>query len=111
MGAGMNASGKPLYGHREGAQVSDNPLEPGRPRHVLRTVLVSNLGLALDTVLGSGKQHTQDMRHSELTARAVALGCTGWGGYARAARPQARRPEEASATRVLRELVKNQRLG
>ncbi|MGH6625778.1 MAG: transposase, partial [Burkholderiaceae bacterium] len=54
----LNATIKPLYGRREGAQVGYNLHKPGRPSHVWHTFWVGNLRRALDAVLSSGKQHT-----------------------------------------------------
>ncbi|MFN7482672.1 MAG: transposase [Betaproteobacteria bacterium] len=54
----IDASVKPLYGRREGAQIGYNPSKPMRPSHVLHTFLVANLRLVLDVRVSSGKQHT-----------------------------------------------------
>ena len=44
----IDASVKPLYGHREGAQIGFNPPKPRRPSHLLHTFWVGNLRLVLD---------------------------------------------------------------
>jgi hypothetical protein len=38
---------KPLYGHQEGAVVSYNPREPGRPSHSYHCYMMANLRLVL----------------------------------------------------------------
>ncbi len=48
---------KLLYGHQEGAEVSDNPRKPGRPSHVLHTYWIGNLRLVLDVDVQNGKAH------------------------------------------------------
>lgn len=48
---------KLLYGHQAGAEISYNPMKPGRPSHTLHTYWISNLRLVLDVEVQSGKSH------------------------------------------------------
>jgi hypothetical protein len=48
---------KPLYGHQDGAEISDNPKKPGRPRHVLHTDWIGNRRRVLDAEVQKGKAH------------------------------------------------------
>jgi hypothetical protein len=52
-----DATVKPLYGRQDGAEISDNPKKPGRPRHVARTCWIGNPRLALDAEVQKGKAH------------------------------------------------------
>jgi hypothetical protein len=53
---------KLLYGHQDGAEVSYNPLKPGRPSHVIHTYWIGNVRLVLDAEVQNGKAHAA--RHS-----------------------------------------------
>jgi Transposase DDE domain group 1 len=53
---------KLLYGHQDGAQVSYNPIKPGRPSHVIHTYWIGNMRLVLDAEVRNGKAHAA--RHS-----------------------------------------------
>lgn len=53
---------KLLYGHQDGAEVSYNPLKPGRPSHVIHTYWIANMRLVLDAEVQNGKAHAA--RHS-----------------------------------------------
>ena len=53
---------KLLYGHQDGAEVSYNPLKPGRPSHVIHTYWIANMRLVLDAEVQHGKAHAA--RHS-----------------------------------------------
>jgi hypothetical protein len=52
----IDATIKPLCGHRQGAETGYNPHKPGRPSQVLHTFWVGDLRLVLDAQLGPGKQ-------------------------------------------------------
>jgi len=54
----IDASIKPLYGRQEGAEIGYDPSKPMRPCQLLHTFLVSNLCLALEVQVSTGKQHT-----------------------------------------------------
>ena len=49
---------KPLYGHREGAVVSDNPKTPGRPSHACHSSMMAGTRLVLDVAAEPGNAHT-----------------------------------------------------
>ena len=53
---------KLLYGHQDGAQISYNPLKPGRPSHVIHTYWIANVRLVLEAEVQNGKAHAA--RHS-----------------------------------------------
>ena len=53
---------KLLYGHQDGAEVSYNPVKPGRPSHVVHTYWIGNVRLVLDAEVRHGKAHAA--RHS-----------------------------------------------
>jgi hypothetical protein len=53
---------KLLYGHQDGAEISYNPLKPGRPSHVIHTYWIANVRLVLDAEVQNGKAHAA--RHS-----------------------------------------------
>lgn len=53
---------KLLYGHQDGANISYNPLKPGRPSHVIHTYWIANVRLVLDAEVQNGKAHAA--RHS-----------------------------------------------
>jgi len=53
---------KLLYGHQDGAEISYNPIKPGRPSHVIHTYWIANLRLVLDAEVQNGKAHAA--RHS-----------------------------------------------
>jgi hypothetical protein len=53
---------KLLYGHQDGAEVSYNPMKPGRPTHVIHTYWIANVRLVLDAEVQNGKAHAA--RHS-----------------------------------------------
>lgn len=53
---------KLLYGHQDGAQISYNPMKPGRPSHVIHSYWIANVRLVLDAEVQSGKTHAA--RHS-----------------------------------------------
>ncbi|HEX5675078.1 MAG TPA: transposase [Azonexus sp.] len=48
---------KLLYGHQDGAEVSYNPVKPGRPSHVIHTYWIGNVRLVLDAEVQNGKAH------------------------------------------------------
>jgi len=60
---------KLLYGHQDGAEISYNPLKPGRPTHVIHTYWIANVRLVLDAEVQNGKAHAA--RHS--LPRLIAL--------------------------------------
>jgi Transposase DDE domain group 1 len=53
---------KLLYGHQDGAEISYNPVKPGRPSHVIHTYWIANVRLVLDAEVQNGKAHAA--RHS-----------------------------------------------
>src|SRR5690242_16550735 len=54
---------KPLYGHREGAELGYNPKKPGRPSHVYHSYMLANVRLVLDVeVMPGNKAHIQSFR-------------------------------------------------
>lgn len=53
---------KLLYGHQDGAEVSYNPLKPGRPSHVIHTYWIANVRLVFEAEVKNGKAHAA--RHS-----------------------------------------------
>lgn len=60
---------KLLYGHQDGAEISYNPIKPGRPTHVIHTYWIANVRLVLDAEVQNGKAHAA--RHS--LPRLIAL--------------------------------------
>lgn len=60
---------KLLYGHQDGAEISYNPIKPGRPSHVIHTYWIANVRLVLDAEVQNGKAHAA--RHS--LPRLIAL--------------------------------------
>jgi hypothetical protein len=52
-----DATIKLLYGHQDGAEVSYNPIKPGRPSHVIHTYWIANVRLVLDAEVQNGKAH------------------------------------------------------
>ena len=48
---------KLLYGHQDGAEVSYNPIKPGRPSHAIHTYWIANVRLVLDAEVQGGKAH------------------------------------------------------
>jgi hypothetical protein len=48
---------KLLYGHQDGAEISYNPIKPGRPSHVIHTYWIANMRLVLDAEVQGGKAH------------------------------------------------------
>jgi hypothetical protein len=60
---------KLLYGHQDGAEISYNPIKPGRPTHVIHTYWIANIRLVLDAEVQNGKAHAA--RHS--LPRLIAL--------------------------------------
>jgi len=48
---------KLLYGHQDGAEISYNPIKPGRPTHVIHTYWIANVRLVLDAEVQNGKAH------------------------------------------------------
>lgn len=60
---------KLLYGHQDGAEVSYNPVKPGRPSHVIHTYWVANMRLVLDAEVQNGKAHAA--RHSTPRLKAI----------------------------------------
>lgn len=48
---------KPLYGHQDGAEISYNPIKPGRPSHTIHTYWIANVRLVLDAEVQGGKAH------------------------------------------------------
>ena len=53
---------KPLYGHQEGAVVSDSPKKPGRPSHACHSSMMAGTHLVLDVAVEPGNAHTS--RHA-----------------------------------------------
>ena len=49
---------KPLYGHREGAEVGCHPHKPGRPSHASHSFQMAGLRLILDVAVEPGARHT-----------------------------------------------------
>lgn len=49
---------KLLYGHQDGAEISYNPIKPGRPSHAVHTYWIANVRMVLDAEVRSGKAHT-----------------------------------------------------
>ena len=52
-----DATVKLLYGHQDGAEVSYNPIKPGRPSHAIHTYWIANVRLVLDAEVQGGKAH------------------------------------------------------
>ena len=48
---------KLLYGHQDGAEISYNPIKPGRPSHTIHTYWIANVRLVLDAEVQGGKAH------------------------------------------------------
>lgn len=48
---------KVLYGHQAGAEISYNPMKPGRPSHAIHTYWIGNARMVLDAEVQSGKAH------------------------------------------------------
>ena len=48
---------KVLYGHQAGAEISYNPMKPGRPSHAIHTYWIGNVRMVLDAEVQSGKAH------------------------------------------------------
>ena len=48
---------KLLYGHQDGAEISYNPIKPGRPSHAIHTYWIANVRLVLDAEVQGGKAH------------------------------------------------------
>ena len=48
---------KLLYGHQDGAEISYNPIKPGRPSHAIHTYWIANMRLVLDAEVQGGKAH------------------------------------------------------
>ncbi len=48
---------KLLYGHQDGAEISYNPVKPGRPSHTIHTYWIANVRLVLDAEVQGGKAH------------------------------------------------------
>jgi Transposase DDE domain group 1 len=65
---------KLLYGHQDGAEVSYNPVKPGRPSHVIHTYWVANMRLVLDAEVQNGKAHAA--RHSTPRLKGILKGLT-----------------------------------
>jgi hypothetical protein len=63
---------KLLYGHQDGAEVSYNPVKPGRPSHVIHTYWIANMRLVLDAEVQHGKAHAA--RHSMPRLKAILSG-------------------------------------
>lgn len=53
---------KLLFGHQDGAEISYNPIKPGRPSHNIHTYWIANVRLVLDAEVQNGKAHAA--RHS-----------------------------------------------
>lgn len=53
---------KLLYGRQDGADISYNPIKPGRPSHVIHTYWIANVRLVLDAEVQNGRAHAA--RHS-----------------------------------------------
>lgn len=68
-----DTSVKPLFGRQDGAEVSYNPLKPGRPSHVLHTYWIGNLRLVLDVEVQHGKAHASKHSLPRLGALLEAL--------------------------------------
>ena len=66
---------KPLYGHQDGAEISYNPLKPGRPSHVIHTYWIANMRLVLDAEVHKGKAHAA--RHGVPRLMEVLKGLAG----------------------------------
>ena len=48
---------KLLYGHQDGAEISYNPIKPGRPSHAIHTYWIANVRLVLEAEVQGGKAH------------------------------------------------------
>lgn len=48
---------KLLYGHQDGAEISYNPIKPGRPSHTIHIYWIANVRLVLDAEVQGGKAH------------------------------------------------------
>ncbi len=48
---------KLLYGHQDGAEISYNPIKPGRPSHAIHTYWIANVRMVLDAEVQGGKAH------------------------------------------------------
>ena len=53
---------KPLYGHKEAAEVGYNPHKPGRPSHAYHTLAVAGVRLVLDVVLEAATDTSESCR-------------------------------------------------
>ena len=51
----LDATVKPLYGKQEGADIGYNPKKPGRPAHIYHSYFISNIRIALNVDVQSGK--------------------------------------------------------
>jgi len=60
---------KLLYGHQDGAEISYNPMKPGRPSHAIHTYWIGNVRMVLDAEVQSGKAHAA--KHSLPRLRAL----------------------------------------
>ena len=59
---------KPISGRQEGAEISYNPHQPGRPAHALHTWFIRKLRLVLDAEVLPGKPHAAKHGRSRLWA-------------------------------------------
>ncbi len=69
---------KPLYGHQEGAVVSDNPKKPGRPSHAYHAFLMAGTRLVLDVDVAPGDRHRSKHAAPSLWALLERLGRGHW---------------------------------
>lgn len=49
-------TGKPRYGHQDGAVTGYNPHQPGRPSHTYHTYFIANVRLVLEVEVQAGNQ-------------------------------------------------------
>jgi len=64
---------KLLYGHQDGAEISYNPIKPGRPSHAIHTYWIANVRLVLDAEVQGGKAHAAKHSLPRLIAILKAL--------------------------------------
>lgn len=60
---------KLLYGRQAGAEISYNPIKPGRPSHAIHTYWIGNVRMVLDAEVQNGKAHAA--KHSLPRLRAL----------------------------------------
>lgn len=74
---------KPLYGHRQGAQIGYNPHQPGRPSHCYHSYFMANTRMCLGVEVCGGKDHAARHGLPGLWERLDALPRTHWPAFLR----------------------------